>query len=408
MFYDLFTLCVLGFTTMRGAAKGIAWQLAGIAAIVLCFAFATPLSASFAPSIPLEAPLNRWVAMLGIYLAFSFVTFGCARGFEGWMEKIKFKQYDQHLGALFGLTKGVAFSLVMTFFVVAIAHETRPYILKTYTGFTAAWIMDRLDPVMPEELHAELAPYIHELDQDGTEPQASAENHTRHSSSQDPFGEDGQEDDGSAFGRKRSPARRSGQTGTTDAGNQTTASNGAETDVEALIRKIPGLLDRELRKLVMEALKNTLPEDRAELVDKMNSAPPEKIQPIAKAWRSGKPAVETRAVRQPQPAANQQSSGRQRALIRDISTALSKRPEVQSQKATEIAAALDGVPDQVSIAVLSDWKSDLLAINPDPDPETDLATPLDTRIARQMQRAGAQSNRLSGDFQERPKNQVRR
>lgn len=398
MFYDLFTLVVLGFTTMRGAAKGIAWQLAGIAAIVLCFAFATPLSASFAPSIPLESPLNRWVAMLGIYLAFSFVTFGCARGFEGWLEKIKFKEYDQHLGAVFGLTKGVALSLVMTFFVVAIAHETRPYILRTYSGFAAAWIMDRLDTVMPEELHAELAPYIHELDQPGTQPQASSDNPAGRNPNQERTPDDGREEDGSAFGY--SPARHSGQTG---AGNPSPAAGNLETDAESLIRKIPAILDRELRKLVMEALKNTLPEDRAELVDKMNSAPPEKIQPIAKAWRSGKPASESQVVRAPQ-----QSLSEERALIREISKALSKRPEVQAQKSAEIEAALNGVPDQVAIAVLADWKSDLLAIDPDPDQDTDLATPLDVRIVRQLQRARVPLTRLSSDLQDRLNSPVRR
>ena len=104
--FDLFICAMLLFTTIRGAAKGVAWQLAGIGALVLCFMFATPLSLSLAPMIKLAPPLNRWVAMLGIYLVFSFGTFAIARGFRGALEKAKFVEFDRHLGALFGLFKG--------------------------------------------------------------------------------------------------------------------------------------------------------------------------------------------------------------------------------------------------------------------------------------------------------------
>src|SRR5262245_38343757 len=105
MWYDALMLAILLFTTIRGAAKGMAWQLAAIAALVLCFLFATPLSLVVAPSINLAPPLNRWVAMLAIYLAFSFGCFSIARLLRGWLEELRFTEYDRHLGALFGLLK---------------------------------------------------------------------------------------------------------------------------------------------------------------------------------------------------------------------------------------------------------------------------------------------------------------
>src|SRR5687768_5200953 len=75
MAFDLCMLAVLVFTTVRGAMKGVAWQLAAIAALVLCFLFATPLSVVVAPLIHVDPPLNRWIAMLAIYLVFSFGCF---------------------------------------------------------------------------------------------------------------------------------------------------------------------------------------------------------------------------------------------------------------------------------------------------------------------------------------------
>ena len=165
MAYDFGVFLVLLFCLYRGAAKGVAWQVAGIGALVLCFIFATPLSSVVAPSIPLEAPLNRWVAMLGIYLFFSFATFAVARGFREILEKAHFQEFDKHLGAIFGVLKGALLTLVFTFFIVAISEKARAYVLTTYTGHFSAIIMDRLNPVMPQELHAILEPYIHSLDE---------------------------------------------------------------------------------------------------------------------------------------------------------------------------------------------------------------------------------------------------
>ncbi|MGH7127321.1 MAG: CvpA family protein [Planctomycetaceae bacterium] len=164
MWYDLIVVAVLIFAAYRGAMKGFVWQLATIAALVLCFLFAESASLVLAPYIPAEPPLNRWVAMFLLYLLFSFLCFSLAKGLQGWIEKAKFTEYDRHLGGVFGLVKGMAFALVMTFFVVTLSEKTRGHILHTYSGTAAAIVMDRLHPVMPDELHDVLEPYIHQLD----------------------------------------------------------------------------------------------------------------------------------------------------------------------------------------------------------------------------------------------------
>ena len=170
MWYDVLVLGVLLFAVIRGAMKGIVWQLATIAALVLCFAFSGRLSSEIAPYIAVQPPLNRWLAMFGLYLFFSFLSFGVARVLRGWIEKAQFVEYDRHLGSVFGLVKGIVFVLVMTFFGVTLSHnypEVRAAIFNSQTGKISAVIMDRMHPVMPAEFHAVLEPYIHELDRPG-------------------------------------------------------------------------------------------------------------------------------------------------------------------------------------------------------------------------------------------------
>jgi membrane protein required for colicin V production len=175
MGYDALMLAIVAWTSLRGAARGMAWQLAAIAALVLCFLFATPLSLVVAPAISLEPPLNRWVAMLGIYLAFSFGCFGAARLFRGWLEAAKFEEYDRHLGALFGFLKGATLCLVISFFAVCLAEKSREYVLQSYSGQLAGRVLDQLALVMPAELDAVLAPSLRRFDEplESTTPRAA-------------------------------------------------------------------------------------------------------------------------------------------------------------------------------------------------------------------------------------------
>ena len=164
--WDLIVLGIIVFSFLRGAMKGFVWQVATIAALVLCFFFAESMSVMLAPLIGLKEPLNRWVAMFVLYIVFSFVSFAIARSATDFMEKARFTEYDKHMGAILGLVKGVALGLVLTFFSVTLSEQARNHVMGTRSGKYAALIMDRLHPVMPTELHDVLEPYIHQLDSD--------------------------------------------------------------------------------------------------------------------------------------------------------------------------------------------------------------------------------------------------
>ena len=174
MWFDLAILGVLAFCTYRGATKGIVWQLAWIAALILCFAVSESASVRIAGLIPVDAPLNRWIAMFAIYLASVFVTFWIARKIGDWIEKHRFVEFDRHLGAVFGFLKGVLFSLILVFFIVTLSAEARDVVLRSKSGYAAAVVMGRLHAVMPEDLHEVLEPYIHGLDDAKSHPSPSS------------------------------------------------------------------------------------------------------------------------------------------------------------------------------------------------------------------------------------------
>ena len=173
MWYDLAVAAILLFCLIRGTKKGFVWQLAAIGSVILCFAFAETVSVATAPYLNLTAPLNRWVSMLLLYVACSFVCFAVARGLKSSLEKAKFDDYDRHLGGLFGLLKGAGIAVVLTFFAVTLSNKLRPTVLTSYSGHAAAVVMHQLAPLFPAELGKVIRPYLDNyegLDEDPTGP----------------------------------------------------------------------------------------------------------------------------------------------------------------------------------------------------------------------------------------------
>ncbi len=378
MSYDLLVLAILIFAVIRGAMKGFVWQLAVIGALVLCFAFAGTSSLVMAPLIPLEPPLNRWIAMLIVYLALSFVAFGAARVLSSWIEKLKFQEYDRHLGALFGLIKGVTFALMLTFFVVTISEQQREQILRSYSGHAAALIMDRLHPVMPHELHDVLEPYIHQLDRPGLDLKHW---HSDHAHSDD----------------AERPPDQQVEESTTE--NNTNFFNSLVEDLKNEPGEGPGIL----RELLLEALENTAANDRAELMQRLRTAEPQAIHSIAAAWQNGRPENHG----DPQPFGGGVAATKPAQLLSEIVAVFSDFSDPQTAIIEEIQTALSGVPNRVSTAVIRDWHADLLEIRPDPDSETDVRTTLDARILRQLSRTGVPLSTLSSRLQNRLRDSMR-
>lgn len=161
--YDILMLVVLAGATIFGAWKGMAWQLASLASLVLSYVVALRFSEPLAPWFGETAPWNRFVAMLVLYLGTSIAVWLVFRLVAGLLDRIKLRDFDHQLGALFGLAKGVLLCLAITFFALALAPTTREHIVNSRSGRYIALLLNRADAVMPPEIHQVLDPYLNRL-----------------------------------------------------------------------------------------------------------------------------------------------------------------------------------------------------------------------------------------------------
>jgi uncharacterized membrane protein required for colicin V production len=502
MWYDLLTLVILMYAMFRGAMKGIVWQLATIAALLMCFFFSGSLSAAVAPFIRVEPPLNQWIAMLILYLGFSFVSFGVARALHEMIESMRIEALDRHLGAILGLVKGGMFSLFLTFFLVTLSHSARETIINSESGYVAAVVIDRLDPVIPGDLHALLEPYIRRLDAPEIEREHREDRLARdgRDDSRDPrdrreiaddrddvdrdrvdadtFDRDGSDRnrvdrdrpdgdrdlrdrtrrpladrrdldnrrpldddrDGKAgldrdprrsgddrrdialdrdglnrdgaprpaeFNRDRRtgddsfsaadadrPVRRRERRRSDDRSGLTPASDSTDdlaqptSEENDWLSSLPTLTD-ELKHLALRAWRKTRPEHRRDLTRRLSSTVPDLIRKTLQEWADGPPA----------PAGD--AGGERADLEHDITRALVNSDGDRPAAIDDIEASLKGIPDEIAIKVLRDWRADLLDKNADPDPRTTDRSSLNDRILSQLSKAGVSLRSLDAATRDR-------
>jgi uncharacterized membrane protein required for colicin V production len=498
MWYDLLTLGILMYAMFRGAMKGIVWQLATIAALLMCFFFSGSLSRVIAPFIRVEEPLNLWIAMLVLYIGFSFVSFGVARVMHEAIENMRIEALDRHLGALLGLVKGAMFSLFLTFFLVTLSHSARESIINSESGYIAAVAIDRLDPVIPGDLHALLEPYLRRLDPEGIERAHREEEYARRHGGDDrddPFVEDDRpadrrdgldgrdarrdgddrrfDGDGRAAGDRRlsdgapyAPDRRDDglrrdaipdrprdiresafddppvdrpvdrprgpalggappRPGFGDRSNVADDFGDAPRNDRSRdlvkddygppsreesdwLASLPALVDQGLRNLARKAWRATRPEHRGELSRRLTSASiPDVIRRTLHEWENGRPdtaAVDSGpALDGPRDTGGERTSGERASLERQIVRSLAGASGGSDRRMAveDIETTLGGVPDDVALNVLRDWRADLRDQKSDRDPREVDGSSLVRRIRRELSRAGISVRSLDSATQER-------
>jgi len=163
-FYDIVMLVLLLGATAFGAWKGMAWQIASLASLVVSAGVAVRFGGPLAPMFGQSEPWNRFVAMLVLYLATSLAIWVLFRFVAGMIDRVQLREFDRQIGALFGLAKGVLLCLVVTFFAVTLSESARQAVLHSYSGGYVARLIQRATPVLPTEVRDVLGKYIDELD----------------------------------------------------------------------------------------------------------------------------------------------------------------------------------------------------------------------------------------------------
>lgn len=162
--YDIIMLAVLVATILFGFWKGMAWQIASLASLVVSAIVAVHFSGPLAPLFSAREPWNRFIAMLVLYLVTSLGIWLVFRLVAGMIDRVRLKEFDRQIGALFGLAKGVLLCVVITFFVVTLSESARQKVLGSYSGRYIAVLIKNATPVLPEEVTSVLGEYIDELD----------------------------------------------------------------------------------------------------------------------------------------------------------------------------------------------------------------------------------------------------
>jgi membrane protein required for colicin V production len=162
--YDLLMLLVLVCATIFGFWKGMAWQLASLASLVVSYIAALKFSERLAPTFGSTAPWNRFVAMLVIYMVTSFMIWTAFRLISGAIDKVKLEAFDKQLGALFGFAKGVLLCVAVTFFAVTLLPPAQgEMIVGSQSGQYIVALLNKADAVVPPEIHQVIDPYLNKV-----------------------------------------------------------------------------------------------------------------------------------------------------------------------------------------------------------------------------------------------------
>lgn len=163
--YDVIMIAVMIAAMVFGAWKGFVWQLASLCSLVVSYFVALRFSPSLAPHLSGQAPLNRFLAMLLIYVACGLVIWVLFRMLSGLIDRVKLKEFDRQMGALTGLAKGAILCVAITFFAVSLSGDKyRQSILESHSGRAIGHFIDRVDSIMPQGMHELVHPFLKEID----------------------------------------------------------------------------------------------------------------------------------------------------------------------------------------------------------------------------------------------------
>jgi uncharacterized membrane protein required for colicin V production len=171
-FYDIVMLVVFIGAVLHGYWKGLAWQVASVAAIVVGYVVSMNFRGQVAPLLPIEEPWDRIAAMLILFLASSLGVWIAYAMVTKSMENLELKGFDRQAGALVGGITGALLCMVISMFsvsffgdqAVASIRDSRlaPYIV---TG------IDRVSSIIPPEM----AQYVHRYVEDWNEAKPQIE-----------------------------------------------------------------------------------------------------------------------------------------------------------------------------------------------------------------------------------------
>lgn len=395
VWYDFVVVALLVYTAWWGAQRGLVNQLTWIVALILCFKFADGLAPSITPSITVDLPKEQkhWIAMFVLFIGFSLASFMVARVITGWMEKAKFKDFDNYLGALFGLLKGVVIVLLGTFFLITVFESFKPIVLESRTGYAACLILDKMEPLTPSYFHEYLVRYREELAPIHDEHLGNPTTFPAHLSDND--SESPLNSDGLGQGSELSDFY-DGLDGTSKTGVSGSAgfADPANTPTfDEMWRKLTPQLQNEVESQIRQRWNSATADQKQHLVSSLNRAFDTQLPSVVYDFlgRSNPPNI---------PQGDTRSEVRFQDRLNEIGRIYEDDYNDRNSILRQTMDHLAGVPRHVQYAVIDDWYADLHMQVADPDRTTTDRTRLDERILKQLDKAGIW-RQLSLDLKQR-------
>lgn len=160
--YDILMLVVLASATLFGMIKGFAWQIASLASIFISYVVAYKFRGQLADRIQTEAPWNQFLAMLLLYGGSSFAIWVVFRLISGSIDRVRLRDFDRQMGALFGFGKGVLYCLLITLFAVTLLGQRQQQaIVQSKSGNYISKLLTAAEGVaLPRELEGIVRPHL--------------------------------------------------------------------------------------------------------------------------------------------------------------------------------------------------------------------------------------------------------
>jgi membrane protein required for colicin V production len=159
--YDLVMLIVFIGAILFGLWKGLAWQVASVAAIFLSYFVSMTFRWQVARFISAEEPWNQFAAMLILFLGTSLVVWSVFAMVKGRIRAMELNGFDRQAGAILGAVKGALLCMVVTMFAVTLLGNTaRNAIYSSRSGGYIVRGINQLSAVVPTEIHKYIDPYI--------------------------------------------------------------------------------------------------------------------------------------------------------------------------------------------------------------------------------------------------------
>lgn len=159
--YDILMIVVFCAAILFGLWKGLAWQVASVAAIVVSYIVALNFKTPLTNLMGIDEPWAPFLSMLILYLGTSlliWVVYGYVRET---IKRFHLKSFDSQSGALLGAVKGALLCMVITLFAVTLLGDTvRRQIVMSRSGGVIARSINKLNMLVPDEIHQMLDPLV--------------------------------------------------------------------------------------------------------------------------------------------------------------------------------------------------------------------------------------------------------